>query len=128
MKRVIKTKGAPEAIGPYSQGIYTKNLLFISGQIPIIPETGALIKDNIRRETEQVMNNIKAIVEEAGGKMDDIVKTTIYLTNINNFNQVNEVYATFFEENPPARATVEVSFLPKGVGVEIDAIAEIDGD
>jgi len=128
MKRVIKTKGAPEAIGPYSQGISTKNLLFISGQIPIIPETGALIKDNIRRETEQVMNNIKAIVEEAGGKMGDIVKTTIYLTNINNFNQVNEVYATFFEENPPARATVEVSFLPKGVGVEIDAIAEIDGD
>lgn len=128
MKRVIKTKNAPEAIGPYSQGIIIKNLLFISGQIPIIPETGELIKDDIRRETEQVMNNIKAIVEEAGGNMSDIVKTTIYLTNINNFNEVNEAYATFFKESPPARATVKVSFLPKGVGVEIDAIAVIDGN
>ncbi|MCD6400196.1 hypothetical protein J7L85_05330, partial [candidate division WOR-3 bacterium] len=108
MKRVIKTKKAPEAIGPYSQGILINKLLFISGQISIIPETGELIKDDIRRETEQVMNNIKAIVEEAGGNMSDIVKTTIYLTNINNFNEVNEVYAAFFKESPPARATVEV--------------------
>ncbi|HHE04681.1 MAG TPA: RidA family protein [candidate division WOR-3 bacterium] len=128
MKRVIKTKKAPEAIGPYSQGILINKILFISGQISIIPETGELIKDDIRRETEQVMNNIKAIVEEAGGNMSDIVKTTIYLTNINNFNEVNEVYAAFFKESPPARATVEVSFLPKGVGVEIDATAVINGD
>lgn len=126
MKKVIKTDKAPDAIGPYSQGILTDKLLFISGQIAIIPETGELIKGEIELETEQILKNIKAIVEEAGGVIENIVKTTIYLRDIGNFYTVNKIYGKFFSVEPPARATVAVSNLPKGVDIEIEAIAVLD--
>ncbi len=125
MKRVIKTDKAPKPIGPYSQGILVGKLLFISGQIPVVPETGELIKGDIERETEQILKNIKAIVEETGGGMDNIVKTTIYITDVGNFSKVNETYGKFFQKEPPARATV-VSNLPKGVDIEIEAIAVLE--
>jgi len=125
MKRVIKTDKAPKPIGPYSQGILVGKLLFISGQIPVVPETGELIKGDIERETEQILKNIKAIVEETGGGMDNIVKTTIYITDVGNFSKVNETYGKFFQKEPPARATVG-SNLPKGVDIEIEAIAVLE--
>ncbi len=126
MKKVIKTDKAPDAIGPYSQGIMADKLLFISGQIAIIPRTGELIKGEIEKETEQILNNIKAIVEEAGGSMENIVKTTIYLKDMSNFSRVNEIYGKFFTALPPARATVEISNLPKSVDIEIEAIAVLN--
>lgn len=125
MKRVIKTDKAPKPIGPYSQGILVGKFLFISGQIPVVPETGELIKGDIERETEQILKNIKAIVEETGGGMDNIVKTTIYITDVGNFSKVNETYGKFFQKEPPARATVG-SNLPKGVDIEIEAIAVLE--
>ncbi|MBA7682035.1 2-iminobutanoate/2-iminopropanoate deaminase [subsurface metagenome] len=126
MKKVIKTDKAPDAIGPYSQGILSDKLLFISGQIAIIPGTEELIKGEIELETEQILKNIKAILEEAGGVMENIVKTTIYLRDIGNFYTVNKIYGQFFKTEPPARATVAVSNLPKGVDIEIEAIAVLD--
>ncbi|MCK4322504.1 RidA family protein [candidate division WOR-3 bacterium] len=126
MKKVIKTDKAPDAIGPYSQGIMVDKFLFISGQIAIIPETGELIKGEIELETEQILENIKAILEEADGGMENIVKTTIYLRDIGNFYTVNKIYGQFFKTEPPARATVAVSNLPKGADIEIEAIAVLD--
>lgn len=126
MKKVIKTKKAPDAIGPYSQGILVGKFLFISGQIAIVPETGELIKGDIESETEQILKNIKAIVEEAGGSMENIVKTTIYLKDMSNFSNINEIYGKFFSIEPPARATVEISNLPKSVDIEIEAIAVLN--
>lgn len=126
MKKVIKTDRVPDAIGPYSQGILADKLLFISGQIAIVPETGEVIKGEIELETEQIIKNIKAIVEEAGGSIENIVKTTIYLKDIVDFYTVNKIYGQFFETEPPARATVEVSKLPKGADIEIEAIAVLD--
>ena len=126
MKKVIKTDKAPDAIGPYSQGILADKLLFISGQIAIIPETGELIKSEIELETEQILKNIKAILEEAGGVMGNIVKTTIYLRDIGNFYTVNKIYGQFFKTELPARSTVAVSNLTKGADIEIEAIAVLD--
>ncbi len=126
MKKVIETDKAPDAIGPYSQGILAGKFLFISGQIAIVPETGELIKGDIERETELILKNIKAIVEEAGGGIEDIVKTTIYITDMDNFSTINEIYGKFFSIEPPARATMEVSNLPKGADIEIEAIAVLD--
>ena len=126
MKKVISTDKAPKAIGPYSQGILVGKFLFISGQIAIVPETGELIKGDIESETEQILKNIKAIVEEEDGSMENIVKTTIYLKDMSNFSRVNEIYGKFFTPMPPARATVEVSNLPKGTDIEIEAIAVLD--
>ncbi|ERJ12547.1 RidA family protein [Haloplasma contractile] len=120
---MIFTEHAPRAIGPYSQAIKKGNMLFISGQIPFIPETMTLISDDVSKQTEQVLKNLRAILEKANYSFDDVVKTTIYISDMNDFSQVNEVYATIFSENKPARATVEVSRLPKDVKVEIDAIA-----
>ncbi|MDH4226284.1 MAG: RidA family protein [Deltaproteobacteria bacterium] len=122
-KKNVSTNGAPKAIGPYSQGVVANGFLFVSGQVALIPETGELISGGIKDETRRVLANIKAIVEAAGLKMDDVVKTTVYLTDLKKFVDMNEVYAEFFKEPYPARATVEVSALPKGVSVEIDAIA-----
>jgi len=122
-KEYIETKMAPAAIGPYSQAIKVGNLIFTSGQIPIDPESGNVIEGTIKEQTDQVMKNIKAILEAAHSDMGAIVKTTIYLTKMSDFSIVNEVYGNYFKENPPARATVEVSSLPKGVQVEIEAIA-----
>jgi len=127
MKRRISTSLAPQAIGPYSQGIKCGNLLFVSGQIAIDPSTGKLVEGDIKIQTKRVLENIKAIVEAAGGSMKDIVRTTCYLTDISLFKDFNEAYASFFEEDPPARTTIEVSALPRqGALVEIDAIAYIE--
>ena len=125
MKKVIQTDRAPKAIGPYSQAIQAGNFLFLSGQIPLDPKTGELVKGDIRRQTQQVLENIKGILESQELGMENLVKTTIFLKEIWNFNQVNEVYSTFFPSSPPARSTVEVARLPRDVEIEIEAIALI---
>ena len=123
MKKIINTSNAPAPIGPYSQAVLINNMLFISGQIAFEPATGNLITINIIKETNQVMYNLLSILKEAGMDFSNVVKTTIFLTDMNNFGAVNEVYATYFKENFPARETVEVSRLPKDVSVEISMIA-----
>jgi 2-iminobutanoate/2-iminopropanoate deaminase len=122
-KRVIQTEKGPKAIGPYSQAIQAGDLLFLSGQIPIDPKTGELIMGDIRKQTQQVLENIKGILESQRRGMEDVVKVTIFLKDMGNFSQVNEVYATYFPSSPPARSTVEVAKLPRDVDIEIDAIA-----
>lgn len=122
-KKVISTQKAPAAIGPYSQAIGFGNLLFISGQIPVNPETGETIKGDIEDQTVQIMTNLKAILESAEMGLQDVVKTTIFLRKLEDFDRVNNVYKSYFESNPPARTTVGVSRLPKDVDIEIDAIA-----
>ena len=126
-KEIISTKNAPQAIGPYSQAVKTGNLMFISGQIPLNPETGDLVSGSIEDEANQVLNNIKSICEAAGNSLEDIVKITIFLTDLDNFAIVNEVMKEHFSEPYPARATIEVSGLPLGVNVEIDAIVSTNG-
>lgn len=121
-KQIISTNNAPAAIGPYSQGISLENLIFVSGQIPVNPETGEIAKD-IREQTKQSMKNIESILKQSGASLNDVVKITIFVTDLSNFTDVNEVYGSFFTENYPARSCVEVSKLPKGVGIEIEAIA-----
>ena len=122
-KQIIKTDQAPAAIGPYSQAVRVDNWLFLSGQIPINPATSQLVENNIVKQTEQVLNNIKAVLESAGGTMESIVKTNVYLKDLNDFTAMNEVYARYFTKDFPARATVQAAKLPKDVLVEIDAIA-----
>jgi 2-iminobutanoate/2-iminopropanoate deaminase len=124
-KKVIQTEKAPKAIGPYSQAIQAGNFLFLSGQIPLDPKTGELVKGDIRKQTLQVLENIKGVLESQGLGMEDIVKVTIFLKDIGNFNQVNEVYATYFPSSPPARSTVEVAKLPRDADIEIEIIAVI---
>lgn len=125
-KQVISTVNAPSAIGPYSQAIRAGNLLFVSGQIPIDPSTGNLVEDkSIQAQTRRVLQNLIAIVEAAGGSAQNIVKTTVFLRNMEDFAQMNAVYAVFFSASPPARATVEAARLPRDVSVEIDCIAVI---
>jgi 2-iminobutanoate/2-iminopropanoate deaminase len=123
MKKVIKTENAPAPIGPYNQAIMAGNFIFVSGQIPFHPGTGELIIDDIEVATHLVMENICAILEEAGADFSHIVKTTIFLTDMKSFAQVNEVYGSYFEDKFPARETVQVSGLPKGVNIEISVIA-----
>jgi 2-iminobutanoate/2-iminopropanoate deaminase len=124
-KKVIQTEKAPKAIGPYSQAIQARNLLFLSGQIPLDPKTGEFVKGDIRQQTQQVLENIKGILESQKLRMENVVKMTIFLKDIGNFNQVNEVYATYFPSAPPARSTVEVAKLPRDADIEIEAIALI---
>ncbi len=124
-KETIHTEEAPAAIGPYSQGIKTGNLLFVSGQTPIDPATGKLVADDIQIQTRQVLKNIEEIVKAGGGTLDNIVKATVYLTDFNNFSKMNEIYAEFFKSDKPTRVCVEVSRLPLDAGVEIDAIAVV---
>ena len=124
MKTPILTDKAPEPIGPYNQAINFDNTIFVSGQIPLNPETGSLVDSGIRDETKQVMEKIKEILHEANFKMNDIVKTSIFLKSMDNFGEVNEEYGKYFENIiPPARETVEVSKLPLDVNVEISCIA-----
>jgi 2-iminobutanoate/2-iminopropanoate deaminase len=123
MKTIINTNNAPAPIGPYSQATLAGGFLFVSGQIPIDPLSGELISSDIKAEAAQVMENIKAILTEAGLGFDNIVKTSIFLTDLQNFVQVNEVYGTYFTGDFPARETIQVSALPKGVNVEISVIA-----
>ena len=126
-KEIISTTNAPQAIGPYSQAVKTKNLMFISGQIPLDSTTGNLVEGSIEDEANQVLKNLKSICEAAGYTLDDAVKITIFLTDLGNFSVVNDVMKEHFSEPYPARATVEVSGLPLGVNVEIEAIISIDG-
>ena len=122
-KSVVYSEHAPEPIGPYSQAIQSGNMLFVSGQIALSRSTGAMITTNIEEETKQVMANVKAVLAAAGMDFSNVVKTSIFLKDMNNFPIVNQVYGTFFTETPPARETVEVSRLPKDANVEISCIA-----
>jgi 2-iminobutanoate/2-iminopropanoate deaminase len=123
MKKIIHTTQAPKAVGPYSQAIETNGILFISGQIPIDPATGKIVEGGIKEQTEQVMTNIGAILKEAGYSFGDVVKSTCLLSDMDNFAAMNEVYGSYYKENPPARAAYGVVKLPLGVLVEIETIA-----
>lgn len=123
--KVIETKKAPAAVGAYSQGIVTNGFVYSSGQLPLVPETGELISDDIKKATRQSLENVKVIVEEGGSSVDKIVKVNIFLDNVEDFAAVNEVYAEFFGDHKPARSCVEVGKLPKGGLLEIEAIAEL---
>ncbi|HGG0417311.1 TPA: RidA family protein [Clostridium sporogenes] len=124
-KVVISTKKAPAALGAYSQAIKIGDLLFTSGQIPLDPATGELISDDITKATERSMENLKAVLEEAGTSFEKVVKTVIFLKDMNDFAAANEVYAKYFKENPPARSCVQVGKLPKDALVEIELVAMI---
>ena len=123
MKRIINTQNAPAAIGPYSQAAETSGMLFISGQIPINPASGEIVHGGIREQTEQVLRNIEAVLREADYEIRDIIKCTCMLKDLNDFQVMNEVYSSFFVDNPPARAAFEVARLPRDVLIEIEAIA-----
>ncbi len=123
MKKILSTTDAPAAIGPYSQGIRTGSLLFCAGQIPLDPKTGQMVAGDIAEQTKRVLENIAGLLKAAQLSFDHVVKTTIFLTSMDDFQTVNEIYATYFRENPPARSTVAVSALPKGAKVEIEVIA-----
>jgi 2-iminobutanoate/2-iminopropanoate deaminase len=122
-KKIIQTTNAPEPIGPYNQAVLAGNLLFISGQVAIIPATGEISNANIQDETHQVMHNLKAVLQEAGCDFSNVVKTTIFLSDMALFSEVNEVYGKYFDGDFPARETVAVKGLPKNVNVEISMIA-----
>lgn len=124
-KKVINTKKAPGAIGPYSQGIKIGNLVFTSGQLPIDMESGELIIDDIKKAVKASLENVKAILEEAGSSLDKVVKTAVYLRDINDFGAVNEVYGEYFKELQPARSCFQVAKLPKNAPVEIEVVAEV---
>ena len=123
--RSISTDRAPRAIGPYSQGIAAAGLLFLSGQVPLEPKSGALVQGTIQDEVMRVLENLKGVLEAAGSGLDRVVKTTVYLTSLKDFEAMNEVYARYFGDHRPARATVQVAALPKGARVEIDAVATL---
>jgi 2-iminobutanoate/2-iminopropanoate deaminase len=123
VKQVIATTSAPEAIGPYSQGIKANGFLFLSGQVPLDPASRQMIAGDIRAQTERVLKNLEAVLAAAGSSLGAVVKTTVYLADLGDFAAMNEVYARFFPEAPPARATVEVRRLPKDAKIEIDLIA-----
>lgn len=125
-KRIINTESAPAAIGPYSQSVLAGNILFISGQLPIDPETGKFAGNDIKSQTEQSLKNIESILEKAGCTMDNVVKTTVLLNDMGDFAKMNEVYAKFFTKDYPARAAYEVARLPKDALVEIEAVAVVD--
>ena len=124
-KQSVSTPKAPGAIGPYSQAIITGNLLFASGQLPINPETGKMPEGSIGNRARQVFENLRAIVEEAGGTLDDVVKTTVFLTDLQDFKEMNEVYATYFSAPFPARSAVQVAALPLGADIEMEAIVSL---
>tara|TARA_B100000949_G_scaffold165032_1_gene145555 strand:- start:3736 stop:4116 length:381 start_codon:yes stop_codon:yes gene_type:complete len=124
MKKIIHTSKAPAPIGPYNQAVLIKDTLYISGQIPIDPATGKLVEDDIKAETKQSMENLRAILEEAGMTFEHVIKSSIFIKDMNQFAQINEVYGTYFDaDTAPARETVEVANLPKFVRVEISMIA-----
>jgi 2-iminobutanoate/2-iminopropanoate deaminase len=123
MKKIVSTNEAPAAIGPYSQAVRMGNFLFCSGQIALDPKSGAIVSDDIKAQVRRVLDNISAILSAEGLTFDDIAKTTIFLTDLNDFQTVNEIYSSYFKQAPPARSTVQVSALPKGAKVEIEAVA-----
>jgi 2-iminobutanoate/2-iminopropanoate deaminase len=122
-KKVIHTEKAPKAIGPYSQAIQAGDFLFLSGQLPLEPASGEMAKGDIRQQTKRVLENIKGVLESQNLGLEDVVKVTVFLKDMGNFSQMNEVYATYFPTSPPARSTVEISGLARDAGVEIEAIA-----
>jgi 2-iminobutanoate/2-iminopropanoate deaminase len=128
MKKIISTSEAPGAIGPYSQAVRSGSFLFCSGQIPLDPKSGQIVPGDIAAQTRRVLDNIGAILKAGDLTFDDVVKTTIFLTNLGDFQTVNEIYGSYFNQDPPARSTVQVAALPKGVNVEIEVIAVADGD
>ena len=125
MRKTVQTEKAPAAIGPYSQAVLTGGFLFCSGQIPIDPATGKMVEGGIEIQTERVLRNLAAVLEEGGTSLQSVVKTTVYLADLSDFTAMNGVYGTFFTENPPARATIEAAKLPAGALVEIDAVASV---
>ncbi|MEO0083359.1 MAG: RidA family protein [candidate division WOR-3 bacterium] len=125
MKKVIFSDKAPKPIGPYSQAIQVGNLVYLSGQIGILPETGNLVAGGVVAETKQIFANLQAILASINCTFDDIIKTTVYLTDLSKFNEMNNIYSQFFTKDFPARATVQVSALPKGASVEIEAVAVV---
>ncbi len=125
-KKIISTKNAPQAIGPYSQAVQYNNLLFVSGQIPIEPKTGQIMAGSIKEQTNKVLENLKNILIASDSSLNNVLRTTIYLTNLEDYSTVNEIYTLFFSESQPARSTVQVSRLPMDAQIEIDAIACIN--
>ena len=123
IKRIIQTEQAPAAIGPYSQAIRIGDFLYTSGQIALDPESGIFLSGEIEEETEQTLKNISAILQAGGVNFENVIKTTVYLSNLNDFTRMNQVYEKYFSKNKPARACVQVAALPKGAKIEIDAIA-----
>ncbi len=124
-KEIVKTSKAPDAIGPYSQAVKINKMVFLSGQIAIDPKTQRFIDGDIELQTKQVLDNLKAVLEASGSSLEGVVRTTIYLTDINDFLKVNEIYAFYFSSGKPARSTVCVAALPRNAKIEIDAIAEV---
>lgn len=125
MKETISTDKAPGAIGPYSQAVKVGNMVFCSGQIPINPETGEFVSNDVAEQTVQVLKNLSAVLEAAGTSLNNVVKTTVFLADMNDFGAMNEIYAEYFNENKPARATVQAARLPRDARVEIECIAII---
>lgn len=126
MKEIIATEKAPGAIGPYSQAVKVGNMVFCSGQIPIDVATGEFVSDDVAEQTTQVLKNLSAVLEAAGTSLNNVVKTTVFLADMNDFAAMNEIYAEFFSENKPARATVQAARLPKDARVEIECIALVE--
>ncbi len=126
MKKIISTGRAPKAIGPYSQAVVMNGFAFLSGQIPLDPETNQLIEGDIAEQTARVIENLKAVLEACGSSLDRVVKTTVFMKDMGEFPKMNEVYGRYFAENPPARATVEAARLPRDVRVEIECIAALE--
>lgn len=125
MRQVISTEKAPSAIGPYSQAIKYGDLVFTSGQIPIDPSTGELVQGEVKEQAEQVIKNLEAVLTAAGSSLEKVIKTTVFIKNMDDFQVINEVYSRFFSASLPARSTVEVARLPKDVKIEIEAIASV---
>jgi len=125
-KKAIQTAGAPKAIGPYSQAVRCGRLVFCSGQLGLVPDSGTMVAGGVRAQAQQAMDNLRAVLAAADASWADVVKTTIYLTNLNDFDVVNAVYAEYVQGVAPARATVQVAALPKGAAVEIEAVAHLE--
>ena len=125
-RRIVKTEGAPGAIGPYSQAVVAGGFVYASGQIPIDPATGQFVEGGVREQTEQVLRNLAAVLQAAGSSLARVVKTTVFLADMNDFAAMNETYASFFAEEPPARSTVQAARLPRDARVEIDVVALAD--
>ncbi len=125
-RKIIATEAAPKAVGPYSQAVQTGNLLFISGQLALNPQTGEMVGSDVAAQTKQIFENIQGILTAAGATLSDVVKTTVFLQDMGQFAQMNEEYKHFFADNPPARSTVEVAKLPKNALVEIESIAVVN--
>ena len=127
MRKTVSTEKAPKAIGPYSQAVVYNGMAYLSGQIPLDPGTNQLVEGDIAIQTQRVLENVKAVLEACGASLGSVVKTTVFLKDMGDFPKMNEVYARYFAENPPARSTVQAARLPRDVSVEIDAIAGVAG-